>query len=285
MKTNKYRLLSVFLILAFGLVALFYGVQYTQLKKQADTYIEEKNEVNLQYDNLNDEFKSLSIEFKELEDSNLVLNGDLETRRQNLLTQKSEVSRLLRKERLTRTELDQARAMIAELRDDKEALLIQLKDLGDQNLALVTENQNYSKTLTVVYKEKEELELKQDSLVQKTSQLTTAKKELETKVAENAPKVEFSQVVPVKSISVSGVKYKNSGKEKETANNSKVDKIKINFTVDENPVVKTGLNEYIVRIISPDGLVIYDRERGSGEFTSNNGEGMKYTTKTDIELK
>lgn len=290
MKANTLRILSIFLILTLGILSIFYGVKYTQLKSQTDLYIQEKNDVNLQYDSLNEEFESLRVEFKEIEDSNLVLNGDLETRRQDLIIQKDEVSRLLRKERLTRTELDRARAMITELRNDKAALLAQLQQLSDKNIALVQENDNYSKTLTSVYQEKEVLEQKQDSLVQETTQLTTAKaelttakEELETKVADDAPKVEYSQVVPVKSISVSGVKYKNSGKERETSNNSKVDKIKINFTVDENPVAETGLDEYIVRIVGPNGLVVYDKERGSGEFKSNNGEGMKYTTKTDIE--
>ena len=283
MKTNTLRILSVLLILTFGLLSIFFGVKYNQLKKETDGYIQERNDINVEYDSLTTEFNDLSLEFKEIEDSNYVLTGDLETQRQNLLTQKNEVSRLFRKEKLTRAELDRARTLITELRNDKELLLVQLQELGDQNLALVEENQNYSKTLTVVYKEKEDLIVKQDSLVDQTNQLTSVKEQLESKAAEDAPKVEFSQVVPVKAISVSGVKYKNSGKERETTNNKKIDKIKINFTVDENPVVEKGLNEYIVRIIGPDGLVVFDKDRGSGEFTSNKGEGMKYTTKTDID--
>ena len=283
MKSNVERIVAGILIFTFGALALFFGLKYSEVKKEANTVSTEKLQVTQQYNELNSEFETLKLEFDEIENSKYELTGELETKRQELIEQKDEVSRLLRKDRLSRTELNRARTMIDELKNEKNALLTQLKDLGEENLALKVENDNYSKTLTSVYQEKETLVARQDSLVEETNQLVVAKQELEEKQQEDAPKVEFAQVVPVRAINAGGVRYKNSGKERETDNNTRVDKLKINFTVEKNPVAEIGAKEYVVRVIGPDGLVIYDRERGSGEFTSNAGEGMKYTTSTNVD--
>ena len=284
MKKDYSKIILGTLALLFGLLAFFYGAKYYQSEKTSDTYLAEKKEINTEYDELVREFEVLSNELELLETSNTDLHEQLATQKEDLEARKTEVSRILRKEQLTREELEKARAMIEELRKDKQELMARIDELNNENIALKAENQTFSRQITTVSEEKKVLEVKNDSLTEQTQTLETENTQLVEEREANADKVAFAQVVPVRNIVAEGVKFKNSGREKTTSNYKHVDKLAITFTVEENPVADEGNKEYLVRVINPDGTIVFDPHRGSGEFIdSSSNEGMKYTTKTVID--
>lgn len=276
---NTTRITTTVLILLLGFLALFFGIKYNQLKKELKNQNQVNVELNSEYDDLNSEFAALQEEFKELEDSTLVLNQELEEQRQSLLDQKDKVAALIRSGNLSKKQLSDARLTIASLRDDKNVLIQKVQQLEQENVALKEQNKNYSLTLN-------DFSQKNEQLSQQNENLSNEKQELEQKAVQDAPKVAYAQVVQVKNVSSHGVKYRNSGKEVETRNHKKVDKIKVNFTSEVNPVTPKGNLEYVVRIISPDGTVVYDQQRGSGVFNgSAENKNMKYTTKTTVDYE
>ncbi len=283
---NTSRTLTIALLVLFGFLTIFYATKYYQLKKEKELFVEENEELSDSYKELNDEFILLQEEFKDLEDSTLVLNNELESKREELLQQKDELARIIKKGNLSKSQLEDARLTIASLRSDKSVLSQQIEQLQQENYALREENKNYSITLTDVSKQKRDLEEQNVAISTEKQQLEEEKEQLVTKQKEDAPKVEYGQVVKVNSVSSEGVRYRNSGKEVGTKNNKRVEKIKVNFTTDVNPVAPHGNLEYVVRIISPEGTVIYDEQRGSGTFKgSDSNEGMKYTTKTSVDYE
>lgn len=266
------------LVILFGLLALFYGIKYNQAKSTSELYLTEKNEVSTEYNELVKEFNQVSNELELMTIEKTEAYAELTSQKEQLDTQRAEIKRLLNNKNLSSKELDKARAMINELKAEKDNLVAKVDQLNKENAELRTENSNYSKTLTQFSKDKEQLQ-------QEKVQLEESKKELEEEAAINAPKVAYSQLVPVKNLSVDGVKFKNSGRERETSNYKRVDKLAIQFTTENNPVASTGAKTYLVRITSPDGTILYDKQRGSGEFVNHENEGMKYTSSTTIDYE
>jgi len=103
---------------------------------------------------------------------------------------------------------------------------------------------------------------------------------------ELAPKADYGTVIKINSIFAEGVKYNKSGKERETRNYKKIDKIKVCFNLEANPVADAGEKEYLVRIIDPLGVAVYEEQRGSGIFMEKASTSeMKYTTKTYVNYE
>ena len=279
------KIILALLAALFGFLALFYGIKYNQAKNTSQTYLIEKEEVNEEYDKLVSEFEIISNELDSMIISRREALSTLDEKTTELENMQAEISRLLRQDRLSRNELDQARQMIDELRVEKDNLLAQISTLNTENASLREENTNYSRTLTIVSQEKDSIENEKSTLEQQNEALEEERNELVEEREANADKVEFSQVIPVKNIVAEGIKYKNSGREKETSNYKRVDKLAITFTIAKNPVAEDGPKEYLIRVIYPDGTIAYDRQRGSGEFVSAEEEGMKFTTKTAINYQ
>jgi hypothetical protein len=73
-----------------------------------------------------------------------------------------------------------------------------------------------------------------------------------------------------------------SGKEREGEfKNRHIDQIKIVFTVSENGVAPIEGKELLIRVVAPDGNVLFDVARGSGSFTFE-GREMFFTQKQEI---
>ena len=77
---------------------------------------------------------------------------------------------------------------------------------------------------------------------------------------------------------------KSSGKESETDNAKKAEKLKVCFDVPENLVADPGEKTFLVRIISPEGTTMAVQSSGSGTFmVAGSGEQRQYTTSTTID--
>lgn len=282
---DSLKILLAVLVALFGFLTIFYGIKYNQAKKTTTTYLIEKEEVNKEYNNLVNEFEILSAELDSVIIAKKEAFDQLDIQNLKLENLKAEISNLLEKDILTRTELDKARQLIDELKAEKDILLAKISTLNSKNKTLKKENDQITRTITVVTQQKDSVIRKMGVLEEVNKDLKEDKKELIEVQEQNAEKVAFSQVIPVKLIEVVGVKYKNNGREKETSNYRRVDKLAINFQLGENPVAEVGPKEFLIRVINPDGTIAYNRSRGSGNFVSSNDEGMKFTTRTAVDFQ
>lgn len=275
------------LALLFALTTFFFGFKYNAAKQKSVTYLDQKETLNKEYDNLVVEFTDIKTELETIENENTKLTKDLDEYKADIDKKKARINALLRKDRVTRSDLSEAKALIAQLKDDKNILLAEIDKLGIENSRLKVENQNYSQTLTTVQKEKNELQAVHTVTLQEKEKVETQKEELQKEKEDNASKVVVGSLVPVRSVSILGIKEKSNGKEVETANFKRVDKLAINFTLQNNPAADSGQKEYVVQVVAPDGNIVHNEEYGSGEFVSEAQEGLKmpYTTKTVVDYE
>ncbi len=124
-----------------------------------------------------------------------------------------------------------------------------------------------------LYTENIELKEQTNELSQSIQNLNESKSDLEQKVAVAGQlKIENMKVIAVNS----------RGKERENDfRNRHIDKLKIEFNVSENKVAEIESKDILVRVVAPDGNVLFDVTRGSGSFIFEDRE-MFYTDKQEI---
>ncbi|CAN0248613.1 unnamed protein product [Chrysoparadoxa australica] len=137
---------------------------------------------------------------------------------------------------------------------DEEITL--LRSMNDQ---FITENN----TLKV---EKQELNQSIQSINQEKSQLQE--------------QVAFASRLKVEGMQIFAVN--ESGREREDEfRNRHIDQLKIAFNVTENKVAPIEGKTLLIRVVAPDGNVLFDITRGSGTFMFN-GREMFYTIEQEI---
>ena len=237
-------------MLLAAVIFLYYT--YDNLKADKEAQAIELNNTLLNLDSISTELDSKIMMIREL-------GGEVDT----LMKVKE---KLQAERKLLLTEISNRKNMISELRDRvdgykqlllaKDVEIEQLKEINDQ---LMTEN-------TELKTEKQQLN---DSL-SKANKTTT---ELQEKVA-------FASRLKVEGMTIYAVN--ESGKERETEfRNRHINQLKVKFTVAENKVAPIEGKEILIRIVAPDGNVLFDVTRGSGSFMFENRE-LFYTAKQEI---
>ena len=124
-----------------------------------------------------------------------------------------------------------------------------------------------------IYADREKVrgELKTEKEI--TSQLTKEKSELQNTV-------NIASMLKAVGLSVSGIAEKKGGKkESETKKAKRTDKVKISFTLAENPIAKQGERTVYARIISPDGKEITQADDSTHMFKFGKSRGYWATKK------
>jgi hypothetical protein len=154
-------------------------------------------------------------------------------------------------------------------KDQYKALETKMKTLMMEVETLKGENQKLAKNLdsTAV--------VLQDS--KNYNQVLVGQNEQLSKTVEKASKLS------VLNLKTAAYKQKNSGKQIETDKASRADILKINFTIAENAVAKSGDKNYYVQIIDSKSNVLGDKETvsfGSQSLTYSFIAKVKYENKT-----
>ena len=179
---------------------------------------------------------------------------------------KGEIRKILANKNATSADLARARKMINELNGKVETLAAEVEKLKGENQELTTTNER----ITV---EKQQVE--------QNLSLTTAQKDsINNALTETR---DIASTLKVSNISITPINDKGNGKEKETTNAKKVDKLRIAFDLDQNRLAPTGEKELYVAITAPDGTPVSVPASGSGNFTTRE-EGEKFfTSKVSIQ--
>ena len=207
------------IILTLGLIALvvLYYNQKSKMVEMEQVLTEEK-------DSLANELRMMMYGYDTLKTSNDTLNAELQrerTRIQKLLEVSASNAQLIRK----------YKAEISTMRDIMKSYIVQIDSLNTRNQILTAENVEIKEQMTAVQESNVELEKTKEELTSKVS---------------------VASLIQAKDI----VAMALNKKRKETDQIRNLDKVRVCFTLRENPIAEAGNKIVYLRVVRPDQLVI-----------------------------
>ena len=191
------------------------------------------------------------------------LQGQLTDKTTEISKLKSEINSILKKKNATQAELAKAKDLITQLNS-------KIENLEADNARLTGENQQLTSSNTQLTEEK--------TALQQNLQTTTAEKD------ELASTVDVASTFTASNFQISPIHEKKNGKEKTTTTAKRVDKLKVDFDV-ENRIAKSGPADMYVIVTAPDGKVISDPSMNSGTFTTRNEGDKTFTSKVSVDYE
>jgi len=218
---NKAPVFLIFITVILSACFIFLLASYFSQKKKM---IVMENVLTQEKDSLANEIRKIMYGYDTLRSNNDSLNAQLARERER-------IRRLLSINASNVELIKKYRAEINTLREIMKSYIVQIDSLNTRNKLLAAEN----------------LDIRQKfSQVQKTNiELEKVKEELSTKV-------EIASVIQAKNI-VAVALNKNR---KETTRVDRLDKLRVCFTLRENPIASAGKKTVYMRIIRPDQLLI-----------------------------
>lgn len=154
-------------------------------------------------------------------------------------------------------------AELGQLKKENVVLVAKNKDLFSQNGTLTNENMG--------------LKVSKQNLADSVDDAYRRNRELTAKVTRaSALQAQFVQALALSD--------KNKERDGGVYRASKVDKIKVIFQLQPNPIAKQDIKTIFMRVMDPDGAVLYDSGVGSGNFDMF-GKESTYTAKKDIQFQ
>lgn len=154
-------------------------------------------------------------------------------------------------------------AELVQLKRENTTLVAQNKDLFTQNSTLTTENMG--------------LKTDKQGLADSVDNAYRRNRELTAKVTRaSALQAQFVQAIALSD--------KNKERDGGVYRASKVDKIKVVFQLQPNPIAKQDTKTIFMRVLDPDGAMLYDSAVGSGNFDLF-GKESTYTVRKDIQYQ
>jgi len=273
---------TLFIVVTVVLVGIigFLIINQSQQSKQISTQVEQLDDAErLQLDLERQYYESLS-ELEEQRGSNEQLNALIEAQKEELKQQRDQISQLIK----TKSDLNSARQQITQLKTQTQTYLVELEDLRTKNMeleefnrALVSEKEELVETVQKERMEKDELVSEKTSLMTERERLAQTNKDLSRKVSR-------ASMIAVSKIDVQGLQIRSSGKERKKARANSVDRLRICFDTEQNPVAETGYERFYIRIIGPGGVTLAVETLGSGTFiSSESGDQIRYTQIKELD--
>ena len=194
-------------------------------------YFDQKNKMVEMETVLTQEKDSLANELRLMVHGYDTLKTDNDTLMANLQREKKRIVQLLSINASNVQLIKKYKGEITTMREIMKSYIVQIDSLNTRNKQLVAENTDIKQQMT---------EVKTTNV-----ELSKAKEELNAKV-------EVASVIQAKDINAVTLNRKR----KETTRINLIDKLRICFTLRENPIAKPGEKEVFMRVIRPDSLVI-----------------------------
>ena len=242
-----------FLVLT-NLATLFLFYQNNQA--QDDALQSNQQELKETYNKLESISNELDLKIEEIQK----LGGDVEELRLIRETLEMEKEQLQNDNQLAQKQYAKIAARVEGYREllvKKDEEISELKRLND-----------------VLYSENTELKEEQRVLNQTLSEVESDKQTL-------AEKVEQASQLEAENIQVVGLNSRGKGKERDRYRNSQLAQLQVKFNLAKNDVAPVEGKDIMIRVLEPDGNVVFDVARGSGTFM-HDGKEMYYTAKQNI---
>lgn len=241
-----------FIIAIAALLAtnIYFYVKFKTNGEKVYALTVEKENLQVQIDRIEAELDKIDIE-------NVKLTPEMTVQKEDSRTEIAELRKKLENKSITPRDIDDAQRKINQLKKQVDNYRVDVQRLIQENQILSKQNSSLN-----------------ESVVEKNKQITT----LTMTNSELKEKVTTASALKVSSISINGLEVKRNGKETVEERAKHVDKLKINFTIADNPLAKSGERDVFVRIIDPQGNLVV---QGDNIFFVH-GEKLQYTFKHNI---
>jgi FtsZ-binding cell division protein ZapB len=204
-----------------GIALIFLIYMYFEKKNKM---IEMETALTQEKDSLANELRHMVVAFDTLKTNNDTLKAGMEK-------QKNKIVQILSINASNVRLIKSYKSEITTMREIMKSYIVQIDSLNTRNKMLTSENTEIKQQITQVRNT--------------NTELSKAKEELSTKV-------EVASVIQAKNITAVSLNKKR----KETTRIGNLDKLRICFTLRENPLAKAGQKDVFMRVIRPDSLVV-----------------------------
>lgn len=254
---NRKKWLVIGLLVLFLLGNLILVYQLMQTSSELDETREELVTTEDLKEDLEREIQDLELELEDYQDRLHEKDTALENRNAELREMATELEEAVRERDLSRQELAEKREELGRLRYYTEKYQSQIDSLERENVELREEKEQYAEDLE---EEKRRYDRVKDENV----------------LLEN--KVSIAARLETKELEASGIRYSAiRDRERSTTRKSRMEEVRVCFTIEENVVAESGNKNLYFRLMNPEGSTVNIQEAGSGNF-EHQGEEFLYTT-------
>ena len=278
---SKQRLLAIAAVVIVALLAVnaWLLFKYTQADKAQTNLTTQLDESTKLQEELNDQYYAARAELESMRTDNAEMNALIAEQQQELKDAKDRIATLIRQG----GDASSARAEIAQLKEQANSYLAELNQLREQNALLADENQQLTQERNNLQTDLSRQQEVNDNLNQERALLVSERQELSNSNNNLSRKVNQASTIKVNGLEAVGQKMRRSGKFVTRRDAANVERIAITFTTSVNEIAEEGTEEFVVRILNPQGETLAMDQMGSGVFTNQStGEAMRYTLKDDI---
>ncbi len=241
------------LLLLLG-INIFLYVKYNQRNTETQTLSQQVTTDSVQFTDLNSKYQESLASIESYKGQNAQLDSMIAIKEKSLAELKRSYASLQNKNKISKADFDK---QVASMNDIVSDLQDQIASLKEQLNIQISKNDTLGHSLA--------------NEISTNAQLTNTNTAL-------IKKVSIGSLLKPGAINVSGVRFKSNGKEDETDNSKKTDKLKICWTIPENAVADTGEKTFYVRVINPEQVTM-TAEGGSGIMNdANDGSQIQYST-------
>jgi hypothetical protein len=231
-KSTPVGMIITSIVLGVALIFLIY--MYFDKKNKM---IEMETALTQEKDSLANELRHMVVAFDTLKTNNDTLKAGMEK-------QKNKIVQILSINASNVRLIKSYKNEITTMREIMKSYIVQIDSLNTRNKLLTSENSEIKEQITQVRNT--------------NTELSKAKEELSTKV-------EVASVIQAKNIAAVSLNKKR----KETTRINNLDKLRICFTLRENPLAKPGQKDVYMRVIRPDSLVVSSSPDNLFEYKGN----------------
>lgn len=228
-------------------------------------------EVKTELNNLRSDYKTLQ---KDLEVSleHVAVSNSV------IADQKEKLEIILRKNEISEIELAEAKKIMQSISQSVlDEFNKHVQYLQEEKAMLTEKSLAISKGVLVMNNKMINLEANHKSL-------TKLFQKERTESAKKTELLKYASNLSLSNFSLQGVKVRNSGKEVETDRASRIDKIKVSFDINDNPLAENGKKDFYLTIYRPDGSIATFDNVPSGSF-NNNGKLQSFSDKVTLNYE
>jgi len=263
--TKDKRSKRLLFVMILALLLLNVGLIYQLVTKNSELESTQTELVDTEAER--QELEELSEELRVNLESKIGQNAQLDSiiqvRDAELQTKVRKIRNLLSSGNLTKSELAKAKEDLSGLRQQVEALTLEIEELSKENQYLKDENYVIQKQVEA---EKE-----------KVAEMVEVNTELTKQVAVGAR-------ISLKELGVIPMRTALIGDYKVTDKLSKLDKIDISYTLNNNDLTEKGEKMLYFQVVTPNKSTLHNKKSGSGTFNMDGGERL-YTVKKVVNFQ
>ncbi|MCG8575285.1 MAG: hypothetical protein MI810_10405 [Flavobacteriales bacterium] len=249
------------------------------------------SEKNKSINECGNERAQLEQEMEELNemmyDQGLELGDDVKMNLQNMLTMydKMEESNTELNDSIA-AQKEKIQGLLTELEDvkgDKKHYMSKVYKLQKETETLRSIMKDYIRTIDSLNVANGKLTLDLENMSNDLDNMTKAHDNLAIEKAELSDKVNKGSKLVASGFVTEGIKEKSSGSYKETSKASRCTHIRSCFTLSENSIASPGNKTVYMRVITPDGSVLYSSNANT--ITTEKGQSILYSDKKTVNYQ